>query len=449
MKLACLIALPALAIAACSELETQAPSSPHIDSLSVLFVDSLRSRSYGSTISIIEPRPNEASDSYIAAYNSDGLRVYSRVDVPLTAAPDGGYPIVVFVHGWIGQDDAPDLDFYYGKNNNYGQMIDAYVDAGFAVFTPGWRGHGTVNGVPADGIEFMQAWDNGSYLSPVFYAVDVLNLVDGLATFPGAKLNLERINTVSHSQGGDVALIALAVAGEGSSVRNEIHAASIWSGTFPSRFTQLQTYWPMQSTPEAFMSGDDTWNGTATGANGSVNERFVFGYPSDWIGTINRDKWTWQNDTWSVASVPDAIVVKLDQMYAAINEYVRDIDDAEYLLAIGDSGFYSVAHDSRIETAMKRIGAFDAPKFLTEPLALQHSDRDFYSFPEWNADLCQRINAANGTCHDFEYPENTHSLRVSEQPWFSGETAVEGFSFAIQRDIALFRGQNPSEINYP
>lgn len=436
-------------LAACSEPPRPALDEPCVASLAELSTASLRSRTYGSTVEIIEPRDNKASDSYLAAYESDNLRVYTRIDIPLSAPPDPGYPVVVFVHGWVGVEAAPELDFYYGDDNNYGQMIDAYTMAGFVVFTPGWRGHGTVKGVPADGIEFMHAWDNGSYLSPVFYAIDVLNLIDGLESFSTARVDLDRINLSSHSQGGDVALIALAVAGEGSKVINAVHAASIWSGTFPSRFTQLETYWPMQKSPEAFMSGDGTWTGTATGKNGAVNERFVFGYPSDWIETIDREEWTWQNDTWSEPGVVDAIRFKLDQMYAAINAYVNDIDAAGYQLAVGDSGFYSILHDARVADTLQLIGGFDAKEYLSEPLALQHSDRDFYSFPEWNADLCRRVNAAGGTCHDFEYPENTHSLRVSDHRWFSSEQAVPGFSYAIQRDIALFRGEDPREIPYP
>ena len=448
MRIGCLIALPVLALNACSEPDQRPPTDPSIVSLSELAIDTLRSRSYGSRIAVEEPRQHDSHDSYIASYDSNGLRVYSRVDIPSTAPPDGGYPVVIFVHGWIGIDGAPELDFYYGADNNYGQMIDAYVQAGFVVFTPGWRGHGTVKGVPADGIEFMQAWDNGSYLSPVFYAIDILNLLDSLATFATAKLDLDQINTVSHSQGGDVALIALAIAGENSSVENEFNAASIWSGTFPSRFTQLETYWPMQKSPEAFMSGDGTWTGTPTGSNGAVNERFVFGYPADWIETIDRDEWTWQNDTWSEPGVVDAIRFKLDQMYAAINAYVDDINDAEYQLAVGDSGFYSVLHDARVADAMQLIGGFGAEDYLSEPLALQHSDRDFYSFPEWNADLCQRINSSGGSCYDFEYPGTTQLLRISEHQWFSGKYTAPGFSYAIQRDIALFHGGDPADITF-
>lgn len=456
MKTICLIVVSAIAISGCSESDPAgAPNkrdpgtanSPNIASLTELSIQSLRDRRYGSKIKIEERVTSLAHESFLTSYESDGLRVYSRFDIPASPMPAIGYPVVLFVHGWVGIDDAPSLNFYYGEDNNYGEMISAYVDAGFAVLTPGWRGHGTVNGIPADGIGFMQAWDNGSYLSPVFYAIDVLNLLDSLSSI--SQLDLSKINLVAHSQGGDVALIALAVAGEDSKVRNEIQAASIWSGNIPSRFTQLETFWPMQASPEAFMSGDGTWNGTALGADGRVNERFIFGYPSDWIGTVDVEEWTWQKDTWSVPNVPDAIIVKLEQMYGAVNTYVDEIDDADYKMARADSPAFAILHDSRVTDAMVQIDAFNREQFLTELLALHHSDRDFYSFPEWNIDLCSRINQAGGKCHDFEYPENTHSLRVSKYRWFSSESAVAGFSYAIQRDIELFRGENPADIPYP
>ena len=451
MKFVCLFAASVIAMFGCSGSDQSGDSNgrdtalakdPRIASLSELSIQSLRDRRYGSQIKIEERMTSVAHESFMASYESDGLRVYTRFDIPPSPMPSTGYPVVIFAHGWVGIDRAPSLDFYYGDDNNYGEMINAYVEAGFAVLTPGWRGHGTVNGIAADGIEFMQAWDNGSYLSPVFYAIDVLNLLDSLSSV--SELDLDKINLVAHSQGGDVALITLAVAGEGSKVRNEFHAASIWSGNIPSRFTQLETFWPMQSSPEAFMSGDGTWSGTAIGADGRVNERLVFAYPADWIGTVNIDEWTWQKDTWSISNVPDAIIVKLDQMYNTINTYVEEIDDADYKMARADSPAFAILHDARVADAMHKIDAFDKEQFLTEPLALHHSDRDFYSVPEWNADLCKRANLAGGLCFDFTYPGNTHSLRVSEYEWFSPVGTEAGFPFAIQRDIALFSGVEPN-----
>jgi pimeloyl-ACP methyl ester carboxylesterase len=429
-------------LAACMSVD-DAHTSATIKSLDDLSINTLRRRSYGSSMSIEAQPAHHDHDTFIASYRSDGLRVYSRIDVPASPVPEGGFPVVLFVHGWAGIEAAPASNFYLDDDSNYQAMIASYVAAGFVVFTPGWRGHGTVNGVPADGIEFMQAWDNGSYLSPVFFAIDVLNLLDSLSTFDNARLDLENVNVVAHSQGGDVALLALAIAGEGSGVATGISAASIWSGCFPSRFTQLETYAPMQRTPEAFLAGDGTWTGTPTSASGATNPNFVFGYPADWIGTPHVEEWTWQRDTFSMPTVADVLDLKLGEMYGAINQYVGDIDDAEYELRRSPGSKVEIVHDDRVRAAMSNIDAFFMEQYLTEPLALQHSDRDFYSFSEWNADLCARVNRAGGTCHDFEYAGNTHSLHISENRWFSGDKAVPGFDTAIRRDIALFSGDDP------
>lgn len=436
-----------LALASCSSDARRPYDNPGIASLDDLSIASLRERRFDSTIVIgarIDSLPHKA---FMASYESEGLRVYARIDLPATSQPTDGFPVVVFVHGWIGIEDAPLMDFYVAGDTNYGEMISSYVDAGFVVITPGWRGHGTVDGVAADGIAFMRAWDNGSYLSPVFYAMDVLNLIEGLASVD--IIDTDNVNLVAHSQGGDVALIALAVAGEGSRIRTRINAASIWAGTFPPRFVQLETYWPMQSTPAAFMSGDGTWTGTAIGQDGSSNGQFVFGYPSDWIETIDRSEWTWQNDVWSVATVPDSIEKKLEEMYSAINDNVADIGDASYTLMVEDGASYSVAHDPRIINAMNAIDAFNMERLLTETIVLHTSDRDFYSIPEWNTDLCRRINAADGVCHHFLYPGNTHALRISKHSWFPGNHREPGFMTALARDIALFQGADPRLIDFP
>ncbi len=277
-------------------------------------------------------------------------------------------------------------------------------------------------------------------------SIDVLNLQDSLPTFTEARLDLGNTNLVAHSQGGDVALIALAIAGESSKVSVPISAASIWSGCFPSRFVQLETYEPMQKSPQAFLSGDGPWNGTAVSASGEINPEFVFGYPADWIGTPVVDEWTWQRDTFSQPLVAAAITSKLDQMYAAINGQVGDIDDARYELKKSKDGKSSVVHDERVSAAYARIDAYYMEEFLTEPLVLQHSDRDFYSFPEWNEDLCRRVSQSGGECFDFEYVGNTHSLRVSENLWFSGEDATPGFLLALRRDVALFAGEDPIHV---
>ena len=431
----------ALFVTACGTRKSPASlagSSLTFTSLDQLTVERLRARSYGSTISSVLLAAG--GDSYLADYDSDGLRIVTRIDTPTERPNDAGYPVVIFLHGWVGEENAPEFDFYVDGDYWYGELIQEFVTSGYVVLTPGFRGHGG-----SDGIEYLHAWDNGSYLSPVFYAVDILNLIDGLGSlapaldrYENVAVDLSRIYLASHSQGGDVALIVAAVSGEGSPLRNKVTAASIWSGTFPSRLTQLETYYAMQTTTEAFIAGDGAWNGTAIGSDGSVNPNFVFGFPPDWIVTLDESQWTWQKDVWSLGSVADAWAVKLDEMYDTANARVEDIDNAHYAITFDENGTARISHDERLANAVERVGAFHLPQYLSEPLALHFSDRDFYSLPDWNLDLCKRVNSAGGDCRTWEYPGTNHSLRVSEHEWFSPAGTTDGFHTALTRDLRLF-----------
>jgi dienelactone hydrolase len=440
----------------------------NLDSLADLSIEALRKRHYESVIEIEARLDNGdkgpaytqhfSSDgsavynSYLASYMSDGNRIYSRLDVPATPPPENGYPIMVFVHGWVGIDDAPGFDFGYKADSLYSRYIDAFVDAGYLVLTPGWRGHGTVNGIPAEGIEFMQTWDNGSYISPIFYAIDVLNLVDGLQSIEqinwadwgiqsdrAPRTNLNNIHVNGHSQGGDVALTVMAVSGEGSSLDNTVQSGSLWSGCFGTRFAQASIYGPMAMTLEAFMSGDGTWTGSATGQDGSINPNFIFAWPPDWIGTLdtNSPEWTWQADTWKRDSVAEPLRIKFSQMYDAVNQNVANIDNAEFSIETEKSGKFIVKHDPRIKNAMYQVSAYNFEEFLTEPIFFHHSDQDYYSIPGWNAELSARINTAGGNAVDYNYPGNTHSLTVSKHEWFSRNGTIEGLGIMIKRDLDL------------
>lgn len=429
-------------------------TDPKLKSLDTLAIETLRNRAYGTSIEVIEalkPAQFMESRSLLASYDSDGLRVYTRIDLPRSPPPRSGYPVLIFVHGWYGRDAAPGFDFFQAADSQYARLIRHYTDRGFLVLSPALRGHGTVDGIPADGIEFLEAWDNASYLSPVFYAIDVLNLLDGLDTLErldherwGAtgpvRVNFSQVSVSGHSQGADAVLTALAVAGEGSSVSTRINAGSLWSGCFGTRFEQAAVYGPMSNTLQAFMAGDGHWNGTAVGRDGSVNPDFVFGYPPDWIATVDTQSlhWTWQAETWSVPSVAESLDLKFGEMYRVLETNVDKLDSLVYRLSRDEAGRTVILHDPTVDRVMRRIDAVRHTQFLTEPLHLHHSDQDYYSIPRWNRALAADVRATGGDARAFAYPQNTHALTVSSYDWFSSGEVVSGFEYMLQRDASLF-----------
>lgn len=452
-----------------SPIASSAPleNGVHFASLEGLTIGALRKRRFGSMITVeSDLSKGTAAKTYaekffkpglptyssvLASYRSDGLHLYARVDVPHAPPSRGGYPVIVFTHGWVGYEAAKEFHFSYTPESMYAQMIDAYVTAGFIVITPGYRGHGTVNGVVADGRASMAAWDNATHVSPVLYAIDTLNLIDGLKsleridwrkwghTSRNVRLNLKRLSIAGHSQGGDVALITLAVSGRGSRVVNRPQAASIMSGTFPDRFTQVETFRPMAETPQAFLSGDGTWTGTASGRNGRVNPHFIFAWPSDSIENPDPATWTWQKQTYAKSTVREVVEAGYSEMYRHLNGQVDDLRDSRFSVT-GDNSAkgYAVNHDPRVTSIMQRLGAFRSDRLITARLSLHFPDRDYYSLPAWNRALCDRIVRSGGKCTAYEYVGNTHLLRLSANSWFSPAGSREAYQQIIERDLLLF-----------
>ncbi len=389
---------------------------PYLPNLKLLSIDGLRNRSYSSALTLEEQLGDDSGSSdysqfydppyyntYMASYSSDKLRVYSRVDIPPTEMPEDGYPVIVFSHGWVGASGAPDYTFNYRANSYYGDMLDAYVKAGYILLMPGFRGHGTVNGVPAEGVEFIQAYDIGSYLSPIFYAIDILNLLEGADSLEdvgweawGAsdiKVDTSRIYITAHSQGGDAATTAMAVA-SGPKTNNSFAAGSIWSGCI----------------------------------QGPVEQGAFFG-PQEW----SQDAWTdpayfphmpwWWSPDWSTATIEDGIAFKKGQMYDTVREYVANQSNAD-------------PDTNSLIPIMAELSAHNYPQYFTVPFDLHYSDMDHYSIPEWNETLIRKIRAAGGTGNAYMYNGNTHEYRTYDG--WSPPGSVPGRKTAIERTIALF-----------
>lgn len=420
-------------------------STPDIPNFSVLSIPNLRTRYYGSEFIKQTAVENNSSgySSYMLSYLSDGLLNYARIDIPKTPAPTQGYPVLLYSHGWVGIDNAPSFNFFLDQKGSQAKYIDALAKQGYVVITPGWRGHGTVNNVPAQGIEFMQRWDNASYLSPIFYAIDMLNALDSLDSLHTLKfeqtsfhINVNKVMLAAHSQGGDTALLMLAIAGEQSRVKNNIASASIFAGCFLPRLVQGGFYGAMSTSPEAFMSGDGTWTKSAIGKNGEVNPNFLFAYPPDWIATVDTSEWSWQNKTWSVPSVQQAYKYKYEEMYKVLSH--NNLTTSKYNISRNSVGKVFVEHPENIELAYAKMDAINYPQLLTEALILHYSDRDYYSPPYWNETLKQRLINTNANVAAFEYQGNTHSLTISKHKWFSENFDKLGIDKMIARDLKWF-----------
>lgn len=173
-----------------------------------LSIEWLRSQSYpGSEVTIEETLASGANYyRYLASYRSDGLKIYALLTVPFGEPPDGGWPVIIFNHGYIPPEQ-------YRTTERYVNYVDGFARQGYIVFRSDYRGHGNSEGTA-----------RGGYGAPD-YTVDVLNALASMRNYPAA--NPDRIGMWGHSMGGYITLRAMVT-------DPEIRAGVIWAGVVAS-----------------------------------------------------------------------------------------------------------------------------------------------------------------------------------------------------------------------
>jgi len=166
-----------------------------------LTIPYLRKKEYKSNLGKFEKYDeNYSYTSYLTSYTSDGLKINGLLTQPTGKMPKGGWPAIVFVHGYIPPKS-------YKTTGNYIAFVDYLAKNGFVVFKIDLRGHDQSEG------------DAGGAYYSVDYIVDILNARSALknSDFVG------KIGLWGHSMAGNVLLKSFAV-------QPNIPAIVIWAG---------------------------------------------------------------------------------------------------------------------------------------------------------------------------------------------------------------------------
>jgi dipeptidyl aminopeptidase/acylaminoacyl peptidase len=176
----------------------------------------LRQQKYeGSDIVIEQKLAGGANyDRFITSYLSEGLKIYALLTVPRGQRPATGWPVIVFNHGYIPPSQ-------YRTTERYVAYVDGFARAGYIVFRPDYRGHGSSEGSPT-----------GAYGSPS-YVIDVLNAAASVKRYEAADPG--RIGMWGHSMGGWITLRAMVVS-------PDIKAGVIWGGVVGA-YEDLLAHW--------------------------------------------------------------------------------------------------------------------------------------------------------------------------------------------------------------
>jgi len=179
-------------------------------------IQALRAREYpGSEFAVVrtlDPVVNYSRQ--VVSYGSDGLTIYALLTVPNGTPPKGGWPAIVFNHGYIPPDE-------YRTTERYVAYQDAFARAGFVTLKSDYRGHGSSEGTAGGGYD-----DPG-------YTVDVLKAAASLKKNP--RVNAGRLGLWGHSMGGQLSLRAMLV-------DRDLRAASLWAGVVAG-YDVLATDW--------------------------------------------------------------------------------------------------------------------------------------------------------------------------------------------------------------
>jgi uncharacterized protein len=220
---------------------TVAPSltptaTPIFDPMSI---DAMRAKSYPGSDIVIDSEldPGGNYHRYYAYFLSDGLKIYGLLTVPYGTMPAGGWPAIIFNHGYI-----PPAQ--YRTTERYVAYVDSLASHGYVVYKIDYRGHDKSEGVAA-----------GAYSDPG-YEDDVLNALASLQRFP--QVNPQKIGMWGHSMGGFLTLRAMVIS-------KDIKVGVIWSGVVGS-YPDMLCCWHVRSGPtptpppeSLFHGGWRTW----------------------------------------------------------------------------------------------------------------------------------------------------------------------------------------------
>ncbi len=185
------------------EQHSRLDPTPTAMPLSLITIPQLRKRNYVSKLDELQNVEMFANyNSYLTSYNSEGLRINALLTKPAEQVPAGGWPAIVFVHGYIPPKQ-------YDTQSKYVDYVDSLAKNGFVVFKIDLRGHGQSEGEA-----------RGAYYS-ADYVIDTLSARSALQ-FSGF-VNPDKIGLWGHSMAGNVVLRSAAV-------EPQIPAISIWAG---------------------------------------------------------------------------------------------------------------------------------------------------------------------------------------------------------------------------
>lgn len=213
-----------------------------------LSIEALKKGNYPGSDFKIEQTLDSRSNykRYVASYQSEGLKIFGLLTVPNEKVPKGGFPAIIFNHGYIPPKE-------YRTTEKYVAYQDSFARNGYVTFKSDYRGHGSSEGEASGG------YGSNSY------TIDVLNALSSVERLGYVDKN--KIGMWGHSMGGFITLRAMVV-------RPDIKVGVIWSGVVAS-YPDLMTKW-RRPVPSSIPSSARSWRNSLQKEFGTPEENPTF-----------------------------------------------------------------------------------------------------------------------------------------------------------------------------
>lgn len=235
-----------------------------------LSIPYLSQREYRSTLWVVRKLGDfDGYGSYEVEFDSDKLALRAVMNIPATAAPAHGYPVLIMNHGNAGNDWERFAAYYsehqdseeYRNLSMHTRLMARYAKDGFVVLFQDYRGHGRSEthgqhpgnwqldrygnkSVNKQGQTVPRVLDDeglrfNGWLYTAYYTIDALKLVAAVSSQPSlpdaVKLDAGNLFMWGHSLGGDVTARAFTCS-------RRIKAVSLWSPATTSLWDQAHHY---------------------------------------------------------------------------------------------------------------------------------------------------------------------------------------------------------------
>ncbi len=267
--------------------------------VSPISIDYLRSLKIETEKLNIERLVSESTSykSYLASYFSEGEKVFAQLTIPKSPKPEGGFPTIIFNHGYIPPRS-------YNTFYNYSAYVDYLARNGFVVLKIDMRGHGNSSG-QASGTYF-----SSTYLKDVISAKRSLQQIE--------EVDSKNIGLWGHSMSGNLVLRTLLV-------DNEFKAGVIWAGAVYS----YEDFYNYRISDNSYSSAMQTQPATVINPN-RENSPEIASFRS------RKEKPDFQSEFWKSISLTENIKYLSSpiQIHHSVNDNVVNVGYSRDLIKV-------------------------------------------------------------------------------------------------------------------